>query len=61
MPDLIDQALSPDPRDAEFWTRYLITCAALGVKPVSVERGKELFAEWSDAMAGATSHKAEDP
>jgi hypothetical protein len=34
--------------------RYLVTCAALGVAPVTRERAAELVAEWSAAIDGAT-------
>jgi hypothetical protein len=46
----------PDPRDDEFWTRYLTTCAALGVRPVSIERAREPMSEWLAAIARDTLH-----
>jgi hypothetical protein len=39
-----------------FYLRYFVTCAALGVKPVSAKRARELFAEWKRAIDAATLH-----
>jgi hypothetical protein len=44
----------PDLSEDDFWTRYLVTCAALGVQPMSVERARELVAERSRAIAAGT-------
>jgi hypothetical protein len=49
-----DDAAFPDPRDDEFYSRYLVTCAALGVEPVSIDRARELFGEWTRAINSAT-------
>ena len=38
----------PNPRDEQFYLRYLVTCAALGVKPVSQEKALVLRARPSD-------------
>ncbi len=55
-----DDAPLPDPSGDEFCLRYLVTCAALSVKPVGVERARELIAEWSDAnrLANQADDKA---
>jgi hypothetical protein len=50
---MLDDTELPDPRDDEFWTRYLKTCAALGVQPVSADRAHELIDEWTRAIAVA--------
>jgi len=40
----------PDPRDAEFFAKYVLTCARLGVTPVSAERAADLIREWTDVL-----------
>jgi hypothetical protein len=51
-----DEAPLLDPRDAEFYARYLETCRRLGVEPVSLDRARELVREWSAAINAATLH-----
>jgi hypothetical protein len=51
-----DRALLPDLGDDELYLRHLVTCAALGVKPVSIERARELIGEWSSTIAAAIMH-----
>ena len=41
-----DPTFLADPED-EFWRRYLESCRRLGIEPVSLERGRELAAEWA--------------
>jgi hypothetical protein len=53
MPD--DTPLPVPRRDEELYLRYLVTCAALDVTPVSVERARELIGEWSAAIAAAAT------
>jgi len=57
MPD--DAPLS-DPRDDESYSRYLVTCAALGVKPVGIERARQLVPEWT-AIFEAVPKKGQLP
>jgi hypothetical protein len=42
-----------DLHDDQPWTRYLITWAALGAKPVSAERARELVANGRPAIGDA--------
>ncbi len=42
---MIDASDLPDPDDAEFYARYLKTCAAIGVEPVTRERATMLVGE----------------
>jgi hypothetical protein len=51
-----DDVPLPDPRDDEFYARYLVTCAAPGVEPVLLERARELIGEWTRAIAVATMY-----
>lgn len=49
---LPDPAPFPDPRDAEFYQRYLKTCAMLGVEQVTRERADGLMQEWTEVLSG---------
>jgi hypothetical protein len=51
-----DIATLADPREDAFCVRYLVTCAALGVRPVSAEKSRKLIGEWTRAIAGAALH-----
>jgi hypothetical protein len=53
---MLDETLLLDLSDDELYLRYLVTCAALGVRPVSAERARELVAEWSVRSLTATMH-----
>jgi hypothetical protein len=50
---MLDDTPVPDPHDDPLYLRYLVTCAALGVKPVSVERARELIDEWGPVIGDA--------
>ena len=48
MPDA-DNDGPVDP-DSDFFAKYVITCARLGVTPVSVERAADLIRQFTDAI-----------
>jgi hypothetical protein len=45
-----EEAPFPDPRDEEFYARYLETCRLTGVEPVSRQKARQLVAEWNEAI-----------